>query len=423
MNIKNLSISNIFSDKVLCTLFTIVMCIQFIWIEGYGISPVKVGLMALSPLILLGKRIEINKGMIGGLLLLISCFLCAYFAGPVRTSTFGYFAMFVITFIVYYSLLRRGAFTLEYFQKLCGYLIIAFGLVLICQQIATLIGISNFPIINLSRQPFLAIDKLPSLAIEPSHSARLLTVFMLGYLRCIQISNNDKPTLRLLFNSNHRAVTILFLWSMLTMGSGTAVVGLGLLAIFFINYRSAIYVIPCLLALISLGSYLEITQMERAAKVAAASTSLDNKKIDEADGSASVRISPLVNFLTKTDLSKTETWIGQGNQLDEDTNAWWRDKKDTLPMIKYYGLISWIICIIFIYACMIRRIFSIETLVFIVLFGLTLMNSAYAWGAMFIFAAVRYFQEQEESGTLELAEEELDEDLENRLIAGKESAD
>lgn len=423
MNLRNLSIHNIFSDKVLCTLFVVVMCVQFVWIEGYGVSPIKVGLMALSPLILLGKRIEINKGMIGGLLLLLSCFFCAYLAGPVRTSTFGYFAMFVITFIVYYSLLRRGSFSLDYFQKLCGFLIIAYGIVLICQQICILIGIKILPIINLSGQIFLAIDKLPSLALEPSHSARLLTIFMLGYLRCIQIRDNEKPTLGLLFNSKHRLVTILFLWCMLTMGSGTAFVGLGLLSIFFITYRSAIYVVPSLIALIALGSYLEINQLERATKIAEASTSLDNQVIGKADDSASVRIAPIVNFLTKTDLSQSETWIGQGNQLDEDPNAWWRDKKDTLPMIKYYGLISWIICIIFIYACMIRRIFSIETLVFIVLFGLTLMNSAYAWGAMMIFAAVRYFQEQQEAGTLEYAEEELDEDLEDRLIAGKESAD
>ena len=423
MNIKNLSISNIFSDKVLCTLFVVVMCVQFAWIEGYGVSPIKVGLMALSPLILLGKRIEINKGMIGGLLLLLACFFCAYLAGPVRTSTFGYFAMFVITFIAYYSLLRRGAFTLDYFQKLCGFLIIAYGIVLIIQQLFLLIGITNFPLININGEAYISITKLPSLAMEPSHSARLLTIFMLGYLRCIQIQDGEKPSLRLLFNSKHRLISILFLWCMLTMGSGTAFVGLGILSIFFINYKSAIYVIPCILALVALGSYLEIQQFERAAKVAEASATLNIKKISEADGSASVRIAPLVNFLTKTDLSKTETWIGQGNQLDEDPNAWWRDKKDNLTMIKYYGLISWIICIIFVYACMIRRIFSIESLIFIVLLGLTLMNSAYAWGAMFIFAAVRYFQEQEESGTLEFAEEELDEDVEERLIAGKESAD
>lgn len=423
MDIKNFNIHNIFSDKVLNTIFIIVMCVQIVWIEGKGISPIKVGLMAFSPLILLAKSIEITKGMIGGFLLLISCLLCAYIFGPFRISTYGYFAMFVITFIVYYSLLRRGAFTLVYFQKICGGIIIAYGIILICQQIAILIGISNLPIINLSGQFFLAIDKLPSLSLEPSHSARLLTVLMLGYLRCIQIRNNDKPTFGQLFNANHRTVTILFLWSMLTMGSGTAFVGLGLLAIFFINYRSAIYVIPCLLGLIALGSYLEINQMERATKVAVASASLNNQTIDEADGSASVRLAPVVNFLTKTDLSKAETWIGQSNQLDKDPNAWWRDKKDSLPMIKYYGLVSWIICIIFVYVCMIRRIFSIETLVFIVLFGLTLMNSAYAWGAMMIFAAVRYFQEQQEAGTLEYAEEELDEDLEDRLIEGKESAD
>lgn len=100
------------------------------------------------------------------------------------------------------------------------------------------------PIINLQNQFFLSITKLPSLTLEPSHSARILTVAMLGYLRCEEISISRKLILGELFYSKHRWVTALFFWAMLTMGSSTAFVGIAILSLYFITRHTAIYVIP-----------------------------------------------------------------------------------------------------------------------------------------------------------------------------------
>lgn len=109
---------------------------------------------------------------------------------------------------------------------------------MILQQIAILVGLRSFWFINLDNQFFLDIDKLPSLTLEPSHTARILTVAMLCYLRCIEIDNGGiRPTLFALFDKEHRLVIILFLWAMLTMGSGTAFVGLAILSLYFCSAR------------------------------------------------------------------------------------------------------------------------------------------------------------------------------------------
>lgn len=49
---------------------------------------------------------------------------------------------------------------------------------------------------------------------------------------------------------------------------------------------------------------------------------------------------------------------------------------------------------------MIRKIFSIETLLWLGLGMATLANVPINWGAMMMFTAVRYFQIQKENGCL-----------------------
>lgn len=234
-----------FTDKqFLIKMFIILMCIQFVPLEGYTISPFKVGLMALSPLLLLIKVPYISKALIYGLLYWLMCYLVALFHGDMRFSTIGYLGMFVVSYAVFYHLIYSNSLTFKSFFLLLKNLITAYGIVLILQQIAMLLGIYYFPLINLDNQYFLSLTKLPSLSLEPSHSARLLSVMTLGYIRCIEIDSEERVTLELLFNKEHRTVTILFLWSMLSMGSGTAFIGLGLLSLYFIQRKTLIYIIP-----------------------------------------------------------------------------------------------------------------------------------------------------------------------------------
>ena len=107
-----------------------------------------------------------------------------------------------------------------------------------------------------------------------------------------------------------------------------------------------------------------------------------------ADGSGATRIIPVMNVFTKTDVTQLETWIGKKSM--EKDKYWWA-RTDT-KIYDQYGLIAFIISLVFIYSCVIRHFFSIETLLYLILLGFTLGNIYYAWGCLMIMTGVTYFQ-------------------------------
>ena len=371
----------------------VILCVQIVPIEGDGVSNLKVAIMALTPIIFIFRTPVVSKPLFWGTVLWLTCYFCASFQSYMRFSTIGYFGMFIMTFIVFYNLVYQGAFSFSYFKRLLRALIIVFAVVLILQQVCMLIGVKTFWLLNLDNQHFLAIDKLHSLTIEPSHSARILAVVMLGYLRCLQIENDgERVALKVLFSKENRVVTILFLYAMLTMGSGTAFVALGILCLYFITWRNVWYVGPILISFLAVSSLLEVKQLTRAVNTMEATMTGDQKQVLEADGSAAARILPIINTFKETDLSDTETWFGKGTSKKLSVEV--QNKmlsKSKIPILEQYGILAAILSFILVYTCMIKRVWSIETLMFAMLFAFTIGNVYYIWGCMMIFSAARYF--------------------------------
>ena len=400
-----LSLRVLFNDRTIATFLLVLFCILFIPIERSGISTVKVAVMALCPLIFILKKPYISKALLLGMGYWLVIYFLSLFKGEMRFSTLGFLAMYLMMFITYYDFIIKGTFTLNYFQNILKSLIIAYGIILILQQCCLLVGIRNMPIINLQNQFFLSITKLPSLTLEPSHSARILTVAMLGYLRCEEISISRKLTLREIFDSKHRRVIALFFWAMLTMGSGTAFVGIAILSLYFITRHTAIYVVPLLLGCFILGQSMELQQMKRVEILAKASMTGNTKKMQEEEGSGAVRIIPVLNLFTKTDLTKKETWIGQ--QSMKKDKAWWL--KTDKSIIDQYGLIAFLISMLLVYSCMIHRFFSIETLFFLCFMGFSINNIYYSWGCLMVMTTIGWLQKQKEQGILITENEMKDE--------------
>lgn len=274
----------------------------------------------------------------------------------------------------------------------------AFGIVLICQQICMLVGLRSMPLVNLNNQFFLSLTKLPILTLEPSHSARVLAALVLCYWRMYEIENGEKLSLKHLFMGEMRKPMILFFWSMLTMGSGTAFIALGILSLYFITKDTAFYVIPFLIVMYLISGTMEMNQLERAKRLTKASLTGDIEMMQEADGSGASRIIPFVNNITKTDFSKKETWVGKGTAKID--SLWWTKMNRKIGVVDQYGIIGFIITMFLVYRCMIRRFISIESLFFMGLLGMCIGNIYYAWGCLILFAGVRYFQEQKERGLL-----------------------
>lgn len=256
MRIK-FSFRKIFTERGVATLYLVLMCVQIVSVEGYGVSPLKVAVMAIAPLLFLFVVPYISRVFIWGVAYYCIVLFCAILQNYVRFSTIGYLGMFLITFIVYYNLVYSGAFTLCYFIKLLRFLIGGFAVCLILQQICLLVGVRNLPIINLCNQNFLSLTKLPSLMIEPSHVARILGCLYLAYLKCCAIEEGI-ISFKDIFKQKHLWVTLGFLWVMLTMGSGTAFIVLMVLSLYFVRKKTVAWIVPIVLCLYFIIPFLGI---------------------------------------------------------------------------------------------------------------------------------------------------------------------
>ena len=170
----------------IATFYLVLMCVHMHFFEGHTISPIKVVAMSVAPLILLARCAYFSKAVLFGVLYWLSCFLSAYHHPGFRFSTMAYSGMFVMTFIMFYNLVHKGAFTLEYFIKLVRWMILAYAGCLVLQQCSILVGIRFMPLINLDNQFYLSIYKLPSLSHEPSSTARIMGALFYAYFKCNQ---------------------------------------------------------------------------------------------------------------------------------------------------------------------------------------------------------------------------------------------
>ena len=387
--------------RTIAVIYLFIMNTQIWLLEPTLVSPLKVGSMAIAPLLFILLGMKVNRALIFAMIYWLSCYLPASFHASMRFSTIGYLGMFVIMFIVYYTLIYEEVFTLDFFMRLLRWLILAYSIFVVLQQVFALMTSSGALLINML-DVHARLNKYSSLSCEPSHSAVILSFAYLCYLRCLEMINGSKPSVSSLFDRDNRWLSIGFLWSMTTMGSGTAYLGLMALTLYFVRARNLIIVLGALAILITASPYIENKQLNRATKTLEAVLTGDAGEIVKADMSGATRIVPLINTFTKLDLSDVKTWFGHGTR-EKDPNseyamAWTNMAENdwfVLPTVRQYGLVAFVASIIFIYVCCIRRFWSLETLLWFTLGMATIGNVYFHWGIIMMMATVRYFQQQQ----------------------------
>lgn len=383
-------VREIFTLRNFATFVLVLFCIRYIPIETRGsISTLKTVVSAICAVIFLTKTPYATKAFIVVVIYYIAILLSAIIhIETFRASTILYLGSFLISYIALYNLVHiNKVFSLSHFTKIVKYLIYAYAIVLVIQQAFIIVGIKYFPLINLCQ----ILDRgigANSLSGEPSTFARILGVLMYSYMECISYRNGYKFDITQLFKPEHRYVSIAFFWCMLTMGSGTAFIILGILSLYFINLRNAILVIPLLIGLIYLGDLLNIKQFERAYQSVQATMTLSNDIVVETDGSASSRIVPMLNTINNLDLTKKEHLFGYG--IDYSIT---NESTRMIGEITDYGFIAYLLGLILVFTCSIR-FFSIPTIMFFAGVGGGTANIAYQWGILMVFMCVRYFHEQ-----------------------------
>ena len=377
------SVKEIFEDRNLATLILIVMSVQFVFWEGFTISIPKVVFMCCMFPVFLTRCAQLTNALIlGYTFLLVTLFMCEFQPIPPRYSTLGYSLLFINTFIVYYNLVWiKNCFSIDYFIKLTSCFIYAYCICLILQQIFLIIGIRSFSLINLGGWD---IYHLRSLAIEPSQAGRLLAVFFYAFLKATEYANGSPLKISELFKQ-YKWVILAFLDTIIGIGSGTAMVGLAIVSLYFVRKTYAFFIILTALLVYITIPYLDYEPLNRAMATFNAALTGDTQEVIKADHSASTRVNILLDTFNKLDLSDSQIWIGYGIDAQREYAI--------NRAIYDYGLISYIFKILFFMVCCFTGFFTIETLMFILLFGMNVGNIAYGWSALMFFSAIKYFKQ------------------------------
>ena len=369
--------------------YLILMSTQYILIEGLGVSNLKFAAMCFAPIIWVSNFKVFSKAFVaGGIFIIFILFSTLYNFGNFRLSTVVYKISFVMMFVAYYDLVyHNNIFSIDEFINLIKKFIIIFFGFLILQQIVILAGFQSLPIINYVSFVDRGVGS-NSLTLEPSHTARLLTVFMLALLRMYEIKRKHSVLLVSEFFRENKYVVLAFLWMMISMGSGTAFAGLAILLLYFMKIQYSIVISSIFIIFYLSIPYIDFKPFNRARDIVQASISLDQQRIIDADESAASRILPFFNTFNSFDYKDTETWLGNGTDIDE---VKYLSKDHKISHIVDYGLICYLVSIIFYLICCSHKIFSLENLIFIVLMATSINNIAYVWGILMIFTTSNFF--------------------------------
>ena len=342
-SIKNYTLKN------LAFFLLVIMCIQYIPLESRaGVSPIKVAVMAIMPLVLL---IHFKLSRAVGILFIFFCYILytAYILHyeSFRASTVIYMSMFFVTYATFYNLVCvEEVFSLEEFTIFIKRFIYVLVVFFLLQQLFQILGFKEFALINLTYSvTHRGVLSGYSISYEPSTYARTLGVLYYAYLKCHEYKQGHAVTIQHIFNSEHIWVTLGVAWSMFTMGSGTAYICMAILSLYFMRGAYFIFTIPIFLAVFNILSFFEVQQFERAATTAEATITMDADEVREADGSASERIAPMLNTINTLDLSTTEAWFGHG--VDYSNNVARKKGIKMAGQIDDYGLIAYIFSISF----------------------------------------------------------------------------
>lgn len=387
---------DIFKGHSGLTLFASVLIIlygiYYVPIDTFGTNaPIKMVLMALSIVVLLFYTFKVSKALIFGTFYLVAQYVIMNFHPEgVTWETYIYSVLLVVTYICFYNLVYiEKVFTIEHFIRLCKWMMMAYFVVCIIQQALILVGITTFTPFNL----IIPLDRgigCQSLSVEPSHFARIMLVFYYAYIKCCEYKRGEGSfTFNELFSGEHKWITIRFLWMMLTMGSGTAFVCLILFSLYFVRWHNWYYIVPVLIVCYGLIQASGIEALDRATNTIEATATLDKEIVQQTDGSAAARISPLINSIN-ADFSKKETWFGYGIKYAEDNSTF---SRQTMTLFDNYGLLFYIFTLIFTFACG-YKFWSLGCIfMFAGVGGSMNSNIQYAWELAMVMTCVRYFFE------------------------------
>lgn len=392
-------INNPFSylRHAIVAIYITLMATQIIVLEGFSVSSVKVAAMLLTPLIILtfGYIKLVSNALVYGGIFLLTMAVCAMCSSHlVAWNRIGYRAMYVMMFICIYYIIYEGRIDLSFIKKIINVLIVAYGIIFIIQHLFFLAGFREIPMLNFYGSITMkGVFKPNGLAAEASHAARILTVLYWGFLKLTEIEKGHSVEFKESWK-DYSLTTSLFWFSMIAMGSATAMIGFFLILLYFFKKKSGIILMGLIISVLIMNVDIDNVTIKRVQVVFNSLFSDDiGNSLKKGEGSGAVRIMPIVNTVTNLDLSSWKAWIGQGSVQNLNVEFVKRmfSENRYIGDVTDFGLFTYFISLIFVYRCCIRKFFSMESLLFLFLATFSVGSVYYTWLMLIIFCTIKYY--------------------------------
>ena len=268
-----------------------------------------IGLMGLSPIFLLAAR-QIRKSHLALYFFIGSILLFPAILNPehLRWSTILFSVMFSISFIAYENALRASKMKVEAFIKAIRFLLVAYFVVLLIQQVGVLTGL---PILNESNYSALFKWKLNALSAEASHTARNVNVLMFAFLALEEVRTGKKYSMRTQFRRD-KYIWLGYVWILFTMQSTTALIFSPLILLKVTKLQNAMFVVGLLAVAIVAVTSIATDVFERMSAFVGAAFTFDYQLLMTVDHSGSMRVAPLLVLMDKVDLFSFAGLFGHG---------------------------------------------------------------------------------------------------------------
>ncbi len=265
--------------------------------------------MSIGPILFLS--IGTIKWKTDGLvLLLISLiFITQILFNPqsVRWTSIFFSCMFFIYFLTAIKVVKKARINYSTLCNITKYIIYAYAIVLIIQQICVLTGLPIFNHIGVAESKW----KLNALSAEPSHTSRYVGILMYSFLHFKDKIVGYRIPFKECFRKNQK-IWMAFLWVILTTVSGTAMIVLALILSRYLTKKNLILACTFLGIAFMVGVKSDMTALRRSTSFLTAVMTGDTKLMMATDHSASVRVVPAILCIERIEPLSLRGWVGEG---------------------------------------------------------------------------------------------------------------
>jgi hypothetical protein len=261
--------------------------------------------------------------------------------------------------------------------------------------------LTGLPVFNLSNYDLMEPWKLNSLAAEPSHSARIVALLMYCYITITEVIQNRKYNFKINLK-NDKWLWIAFIWTMVTMGSGTAFLFIGIVLLKFIRFKNLVPLFIIGSGILFFVNNFEITAFERTYDTILATLTLDEDVILQADHSAAMRIVPGIVVAKMVTFNSLNGWFGHGVDF---TSGFLSEMIPGLPegasgggMFQIwieYGFISFALFVVFSFSTTYRKRDYLSILFWVLLVFLYGINNQIVWLCIVLLFTNKHFLKTE----------------------------